>query len=74
MDELYTIVGESTKQSEFESGQSVLRFKIDVNNDLINKYANILSTNERIALTKDEGKLRGKALQLHMYEFFLTNN
>ncbi len=41
-----TIAGESTKASEFESTKSVLRYKFNINENIIDKYVDIISKNE----------------------------
>ncbi len=45
-----------TNRTEFESGRSLLRFKIDVNENLANKYADLMSKNEKLDLVMDESE------------------
>ncbi|CAF0708033.1 unnamed protein product [Brachionus calyciflorus] len=47
-EDAYTVVGESTKPSEFGSTHSLLRFKVQLNEDLVCKYTDIMSKNENL--------------------------
>lgn len=64
--EANTIIGESTKASDFESGLSMIRYKIEPNDDLVEKYADIMSKNERIDSKYNEARLLKKTSQLHL--------
>ena len=63
-----TIIGESTKTSDFESGMSMVRYKIEYNEDLAEKYVDIMSKNERIESSGkyNESKLLKRTSQLKL--------
>jgi len=57
-------------KTEFNSGKTLLRFKIDVNEDLANKYADLMSKNEKIDPSLDDmedtGSIINKKRQLKL--------
>ena len=62
-----TVIGESTKPSEFDSDNSLIRYKIDINDDLADKYADLMSKNERVDSYKtNSNKLLKKTTQFHL--------
>ena len=66
-EEMNTIIGESTKTSDFESGRSMLRYKIEYNDDLADKYVDIMSKNEMNESNKyNESKLLKRTSQLRL--------
>ena len=56
MDDFNTIIGESTKLSEFASNTSVIRYKIHLNQTLVEKYADLMSKNEKFDLNEENLK------------------
>jgi len=57
-------------KTEFNSGRTLLRFKIDVDDDLVNKYADLMSKNEKIDPilddVEDTGSIINKKRQLKL--------
>ena len=57
-------------KTEFNSGKTLLRFKIDVGEDLVNKYADLMSKNEKIDPILDDiedtGSMINKKRQLKL--------
>lgn len=70
MDDFSTVIGESTKPSEFASNTSVIRYKIHLNQTLVEKYADLMSKNEKLDLNEENvqhTKLLKKTTQLQLY-------
>lgn len=69
MDDFNTIIGESTRLSEFASNTSVIRYKIHLNQTLVEKYADLMSKNEKFDLNEENvknTKILKKTNQLQM--------
>lgn len=67
LDDVITVIGESTKPSEFESVNSLLRYKIDVTDDLAVKYADLMSKNDKLDSVKSgSNKILKKTTQYHL--------
>ncbi len=65
-DENKTIEGESTKASEFESEKSILRYKLNVSENMIDKYVDIMSKNEHLNQNDDKSNILKRTNQLHL--------
>ncbi len=66
-DETKTIEGESTKASEFESEKSIIRYKLNVNQNMIDKYVDIMSKNENLNENdNNQSNILKRTNQLHL--------
>jgi hypothetical protein len=66
-DENKTIEGESTKPSEFESEKSIIRYKLNVNQTILDKYVDIMSKNEHQNHYDDnQSNILKRTNQLHL--------
>lgn len=63
------IMNDYTRTTDFESGKSVLKFKIDLNQNLETKYVALMSKNQKIdpiAENEENTKLIKKKTQLQL--------